>query len=109
MNKSLPTQLFTARQVKRGEQRAAQLAGVPMYTLMQRAGKSVYQLLKRQYPNVKHLLILIGGGNNGGDGLIVAKLAHTDGLQVTAALYGDESKLKGDALTAKNEIGRAHV
>lgn len=103
MNKSLPTQLFTALQVKRGEQRAAQLAGVPMYNLMQRAGKSVYQLLKRQYPNVKHLLILIGGGNNGGDGLIVAKLAHTDGLQVTAALYGDESKLTGDALTAKNE------
>lgn len=103
MSSTLPRQLFTGQQVKRGEQQAAQLAGIEMYSLMQSAGAAVYQLLRLQYPNAKRLLILIGGGNNGGDGLIVARLAKQDGLHVTAALYGEESKLSGDALRAKQE------
>ncbi|MGD8117918.1 NAD(P)H-hydrate dehydratase [Vibrio sp. TRT 29B02] len=103
MKLSIPSSLFTGQQVKRGEQRAAQLAGVEMYTLMQRAGGSAYDLLKRLYPQASRLLILVGSGNNGGDGFVVAKLAQADGMNVTVALYGDESKLAGDALKAKQE------
>ncbi|EEX93753.1 sugar kinase [Vibrio orientalis CIP 102891 = ATCC 33934] len=97
----LPTRLYTAQQVKQGEQLAAQQAGVEMYTLMQRAGKAVYQRIRYQYPNIKHLSILCGCGNNGGDGFVVAKLAQKDGLDVQLYLYGDEAKISGDAKKAK--------
>ncbi|WP_391091177.1 NAD(P)H-hydrate dehydratase [Vibrio sp. NH-UV-68] len=103
MTNSFSSLLFTAQQVQQGERQAAQLAGVEMYQLMLNAGRSAYQILRSNYPRAKHLLILCGSGNNGGDGFVVAKLAQQDGLAVTLALYGQPEQLTGDALTAKNE------
>ncbi|WP_394125974.1 NAD(P)H-hydrate dehydratase [Vibrio hepatarius] len=99
----LPTRLYTAQQVKQGEHLAAQQAGVEMYALMQRAGKAVYQHIRNQYPDIKHLSILCGCGNNGGDGFVLAKLAQKDGLGVQLYLYGDDAKISGDAKKAKQE------
>jgi NAD(P)H-hydrate epimerase len=99
----LPTRLYTAQQVKQGEQLAAQQAGVEMYALMQRAGNAAYQHIRNKYPDIKHLSILCGCGNNGGDGFVVAKLAQKDGLDVRLYLYGDDAKISGDAKKAKQE------
>lgn len=99
----LPTRLYTAQQVKQGEQLAAQQAGVEMYALMQRAGNAAYQHIRNQYPDIKHLSIVCGCGNNGGDGFVVAKLAQKDGLDVRLYLYGDDAKISGDAKKAKQE------
>ncbi|KJY82826.1 NAD(P)H-hydrate epimerase [Vibrio galatheae] len=103
MKPELPLSLYTGQQVKLGELQAAKCAGVEMYTLMLRAGDAVYGVVKQQYPNAKRILILAGTGNNGGDGFVVAKLAKQDGLKVATYVYGDESKISGDAQTAKQE------
>ena len=103
MTTSFSSLLFTAQQVKQGERSAAQLASIEMYQLMLNAGRAAYQILRSNYPDAKHLLILCGRGNNGGDGFVVAKLAQQDGLAVTLAMYGQPKQLTGDALTAKNE------
>lgn len=99
----LPTRLYTAQQVKQGEQLAAQQAGVEMYALMQRAGKAVYDHIRNHHPTVNRLSILCGCGNNGGDGFVVAKLAQQDGLEVQLYLSRDEGKISGDAKKAKQE------
>ena len=44
------------------------------------------------------ILILCGGGNNGGDGLAVARHLHNRGARVTLALATDPAGYKGDAL-----------
>src|SRR3954471_16721810 len=52
------------------------------------------------------VLILCGGGNNGGDGLAVARHLHNHGCRVRLALTFDPARYEGDALTNWN-IARA--
>ncbi|MEL7292593.1 MAG: NAD(P)H-hydrate dehydratase [Pseudomonadota bacterium] len=101
MTDILTTRLYTAQQVKMGEQEAARIAGIKMYSLMLAAGQASYDLLRRQYPQAQKLLVLCGRGNNGGDGFVVAKLAKQGGMDVTLAMHGQPEQLQGDALTAK--------
>jgi NAD(P)H-hydrate epimerase len=48
------------------------------------------------------VLILCGGGNNGGDGLAVARHLHNRGAQVSIALTTQPEEYKGDAQTNFN-------
>lgn len=59
--------------------------GVPAATLMENAGKATFQIIETQYGPVggKHVVLLAGKGNNGGDGLVVARLLHQAGARVT--------------------------
>lgn len=74
--------------------------GIPGLLLMENAGLQVVEaalsLLER---GGLHVVILCGVGNNGGDGLVVARHLSNSGYQVTCYLVGDPVKLKGDALT----------
>lgn len=96
----LPNVFFSAQQVRTGEYQAAQDKGLPMFTLMERAGQAVFTLALAQYPGANHWLICCGGGNNGGDGYIVAGLARSMGIDVTLWQIGEPAKLKGDAKIA---------
>ena len=48
------------------------------------------------------VVILCGGGNNGGDGLAVARHLHNHGAHVLISLTVDPQSYKGDALTNWN-------
>ncbi|MDF2155309.1 NAD(P)H-hydrate dehydratase [Vibrio sp. CAU 1672] len=100
MDFSLALKLYTAEQVKTGEVTAAQMAGVPMYSLMQRAGMAVYERFQRIYPRAKHVLVVCGKGNNGGDGYVFATLAMQAQLKVNVYQLGDPVSLQGDARQA---------
>lgn len=53
------------------------------------------------------MTVLCGRGNNGGDGLMAARLLAARALDVTVLMLGDPSDIKGDALTAWNELSGA--
>lgn len=67
---------------------------------MEMAGKSTFEEARAAYPLAGKYLVLCGGGNNGGDGYIVARLALKAGLQVTLCALKEPGQLAGDALTA---------
>jgi NAD(P)H-hydrate epimerase len=104
---SLPENLYTSNQVREGEVLAARACHVDMYSLMLRAGQAVFDELLHRYPNVKHILICCGKGNNGGDGYVVGKLALERDLAVTLWQVGSEKELKGDAATAHDAFVKA--
>ncbi|RSD29140.1 NAD(P)H-hydrate dehydratase [Vibrio pectenicida] len=95
--------LYSAEQVKSGEVEAANAKSISMYQLMLKAGKSVFEVMIQQYPKCKRVLVVCGGGNNGGDGYVVAKLALEAGMQVLVWQSVDKEKLSGDTLAAYNE------
>ncbi len=100
MDFNLALKLYTAEQVKNGEVLAAQMAGVSMYGLMQRAGMAVYERFLHLYPRAKNVVVVCGKGNNGGDGYVFATLAKQAQLNVQVFQLGEVSSLTGDALCA---------
>ncbi|WP_115717374.1 NAD(P)H-hydrate dehydratase [Gallaecimonas mangrovi] len=87
--KALPSPLPTAAELKVLEKSLAEAAGLSLYQLMERAGLAAYSLLRQRWPDAKHLLVLAGSGNNGGDAYVLARHAVEDGLQVTLVASGD--------------------
>ncbi len=93
--------LYTAAQVRQLERHAIEQAGIPGYTLMSRAGKAAWDLLRNCWPDARSLLILCGTGNNGGDGYVIGRLALAAGHSVLVMQLGDVERITGDALTAR--------
>lgn len=98
----LPISLYRAEQVRHGERAVAQVMQLEMYQLMERAGQAVFSALTDKYPDTAFVLVCCGGGNNGGDGYVVARLAREHGLNVQLWHLGDIAQLTGDAATARD-------
>jgi NAD(P)H-hydrate epimerase len=92
--------VYSAKQVLANEGLVAQIEHLAMYELMERAGTAAFNALNRRWSTAKSILVLSGKGNNGGDGFIIARLAHLANMQVTVLVSCDTSKIEGDALTA---------
>ncbi|QJA06463.1 NAD(P)H-hydrate dehydratase [Thermosulfurimonas marina] len=76
-----------------------QEVGVPAEVLMENAGRGVAEILLSRFPEEarRGTLILCGPGNNGGDGLVVARHLHQRGLPVKVLLLAPEEKYRGEA------------
>lgn len=94
------TRLYTAEQVRRLDACAIQGHGIPGMDLMERAGRSTFKEARARFPDARNYQVFCGGGNNGGDGYIVARLALEAGLEVTVCALRDSGDLRGDAATA---------
>jgi len=103
---------YSAKQVLVNEALVAQNQQLAMYELMERAGAAAFEALQLRWPKSKSILVLSGKGNNGGDGFIIARLAHLANMQVTVLISCDIANIKGDALTAYKAMlsaGVSHV
>ena len=74
--------------------------GISEYDLMCEAGKAAFNVLASQWPEARRIFVLCGTGNNGGDGWVLARLAHDAGYDCRVALFGDPSRVVGTARIA---------
>lgn len=81
---SLPLELYSVAQVRTLEQCIMVQEGLREHQLMRRAGEAAFALLQQRWPQAQRIALFIGGGNNGGDGWVVAELAKQAGLEVHA-------------------------
>ena len=95
----MPAELYTAAQVRELDRVAIEERGIPSITLMERAGADAFDVLGKRYPAAKNLVVLCGGGNNAGDGYVLARLARQAGLGVRVIALVKPDRLKGDAAT----------
>ena len=94
---ALPIELYTAAQVRELDRVAIEEKGIPSITLMERAGAGAFEVLTKRYPDARNLVVVCGGGNNAGDGYVLARLAKQAGLDVRLVTLVQPGRLKGDA------------
>ncbi len=95
--------LYTAAQTRELDRCAIQDHGIPGSTLMSRAARAAFDCLLQAWPDPERIQVLCGTGNNGGDGFLVADLAHKRGIPVTVLQVGNPQKIGGDALLAREQ------
>ena len=100
MNKNLPRALYRAEQVRELDRLALEELGIDEFELMQRAGAAAFSRLQERWRRARSLLVFAGGGNNGGDGYVIAALAAALGLEVQVVYLLDPGKLTGAAARA---------
>jgi NAD(P)H-hydrate epimerase len=96
----LPTPLYTTAQGRALDAYAIGTLGVPGYTLMKRAGEAALRYLRTRWPTAHGIVIVCGGGNNGGDGYVLARFAQAAGLTVTVLAASPVEALRADARQA---------
>ena len=72
--------LYTAEEMSRAD-KGAQALGIPGGVLMERAGVAMARVALEAYAPGR-ALIVAGGGNNGGDGFVIARELHRAGVEV---------------------------
>jgi hydroxyethylthiazole kinase-like uncharacterized protein yjeF len=95
-------------QASRGIERDA-LTHNPPHALMELAGLAAARLALATAPHARHVSVLAGPGNNGGDGLVAARHLHQAGIPVSVTLLADPARLGADAGEALRRATQAGV
>jgi hydroxyethylthiazole kinase-like uncharacterized protein yjeF len=88
--------ILNREQVQSIESETINILGLDSLILMERAGLETFYFIKNNLSkNIqynKHILIVVGIGNNGGDGLVLARLLHLSNIDVKVVLIGEDNK-----------------
>ncbi len=93
----ISNRLYTANAVRELDRRAIEEEGIPGIVLMKRAGREAFEALLSRWPVPEKITVFCGGGNNGGDGYIIAGLAQQALIPVEIIQLVEARKLSGDA------------
>lgn len=75
--------IFSASKIREADETTISRQGITTGELMERAGTEVFLWLKKRFPDKETVFhVFCGKGNNGGDGLVVARLLHNDNYKV---------------------------
>lgn len=98
--------VLTSAEMGQTDQRTVEAFGVAFGDLMEAAGAAVATFVRRRYPQARRVAVLCGKGNNGGDGMVAARVLAAAGLMVDVILLGRIADVKGQAAEALNRLRR---
>ena len=78
--------------------------GIPGLILMENAGRAVSEVIHSEFPEASRISIFCGGGNNGGDGFVLARHLINSGKEVITYLLKSKNEYRGDAKTNLNSL-----
>lgn len=84
-------------------------ASLPKGALMERAGLAAARLARARWPAANRVRLLCGPGNNGGDGLVMARHLHLHGLDVRVLQVRLSEEMPADRLRAEQRARQAGV
>ena len=83
--------LVTGEQMKALDHFTIHEMGVPSLVLMERAGLAVFEAIKKEKFPLDRTLVLCGGGNNGADGVVIARLLFLAGYEADVCILGNSA------------------
>lgn len=82
--------IVTAAEMKKMDRYTIDTIGIPSLVLMERAALAVRDEVLTAFPlNQENVVVVAGSGNNGGDGLAIARLLHIAGVPVQIINVGN--------------------
>jgi hydroxyethylthiazole kinase-like uncharacterized protein yjeF len=88
----------TVSEMRELDRKAIEEFGIPAELLMENAGQALYFALLNEFGIAgKRFVIFCGLGNNGGDGLVVARKIHSAAGAVKVFILGDPDRFEGAA------------
>ena len=90
-----------SREMKAIDRYAIEEFGIPGVVLMENAGTGTVRLMEEKLGNLQDAfaIILVGPGNNGGDGLVIGRHLHQRGCEPVFFFFVQPDKLTGDSAT----------
>mgnify|MGYP000473710071 CR=1 FL=1 len=85
--------LVTCKEMKDLDSTTIREIGVPSEVLMERAALKVVEETEKYLQKDERILVVCGSGNNGGDGIAVARLFHLKGIRVEFYMVGNKDKM----------------
>lgn len=88
--------IFSAMQIREADAATISKEPVKSIDLMERAATACFHALQERYSTHTAFRVFCGPGNNGGDGLVIARMLFRSGYEVTAYGVGDEGTVSED-------------
>ena len=91
--------VLTAAQMREAERLTTERYGIPGIELMENAGTAISEFLREKFVDLpgRKILVLCGKGNNGGDGMVVARVLKNFGADPRVYLFANPGSVEGDA------------
>ncbi len=101
-------QRATSAHIKKLDKLASEKYGIPLWRLMENAGKSIFDEIIKDFPD-NMFAVFCGKGNNGGDGFVVARLLKASGRDVKVYLTHEEDEFSDIAKIAFDKLKKENV
>lgn len=91
--------VLSAGAMREADRQTIEEFGIPGFTLMETAGRGAADAIEHRYGTIagKKVTFFCGKGNNGGDGLVVARVLHGRGARVRIVTLAEKSDMSPDA------------
>lgn len=86
--------LVNSREMKTCDTNTIEHFKVPSMVLMERAALSAIEVIQEKEISCNRVLVVCGTGNNGGDGMAIARLLYLSHIPVEVYLYGNKHIFK---------------
>lgn len=96
--------VVTGRQMKAVDEYTINKIGIPSLVLMERAAYSVYEEIIKNYDKGTDILIVCGSGNNGADGVALARILAENNYNADIFMSGNQEHFTSEM---KHQIGIA--
>jgi len=98
--RNLPIQLYDQQALKALDRNTIEIYGIAGDVLMKRAAAAALAQLRECWPQAQRITVICGIGNNAGDGLVLARLACEEGLQVEVLTVQENPSFHDEAQAA---------
>jgi NAD(P)H-hydrate epimerase len=96
--------IFTSAQIHELDKYTIEHEPIASLDLMERAAKALTRAIMEIWPTTTPIVVFSGPGNNGGDGLAVARLLAEEGYQVSVYLFNISGHLSTECAANKKRL-----